>query len=58
MTPKGETAALAIAEMATAVMATCDHSRVARIKRVALERDLYPRRWGLGPVASKKKALK
>lgn len=58
MTTKGEAVALAIAEMNTAVMATCDHGRVARIKRVVMERDLYPRRWGLGPVASKKKALK
>lgn len=58
MTTKGEAVALAIAEMNTAVMATCDHGRVARIKRVVMERDLYPRKWGLGPMASKKKALK
>lgn len=58
MTTKGEAVALAIAEMNTAVMATCDHGRVARIKRVVMERDLYPRRWGLGPMASKKKAMK
>lgn len=57
MTTKGEAVALAIAEMNTAVMATCDHGRVARIKRVVMERDLYPRKWGLGPVASKKRAL-
>jgi H/ACA ribonucleoprotein complex subunit 4 len=57
MTTKGEAVALAIAEMNTAVMASCDHGRVARIKRVVMERDTYPRKWGLGPVASKKKAL-
>lgn len=57
MTTKGEAVALAIAEMNTAVMATCDHGRVARIKRVVMERDTYPRKWGLGPVASKKKGL-
>lgn len=57
MTTKGEAIAIGIAEMNTAVMATCDHGRVARIKRVVMERDTYPRRWGLGPVASKKKGL-
>ena len=57
MTTKGEAIAIGIAEMNTAVMATCDHGRVARIKRVVMERDTYPRRWGLGPVAAKKKGL-
>lgn len=57
MTTKGEAVALGIAEMNTAVMATCDHGRVARIKRVIMDRDTYPRKWGLGPVASKKKGL-
>ena len=57
MTTKGEAIALGIAEMTTAVMATVDHGIVARIKRVIMERDTYPRRWGLGPVAQKKKAM-
>eukprot|EP00871_Galdieria_phlegrea_P000385 jgi/Galph1/1347/GphlegSOOS_G5933.1 len=57
MTTKGEAIALGIAEMTSAVMATVDHGVVARIKRVMMERDTYPRRWGLGPVASKKKQL-
>lgn len=57
MTTKGEAIAIGIAEMSTAVMATCDHGRVARIKRVVMERDTYPRRWGLGPVATRKKGL-
>ena len=57
MTTKGEAVALAIAEMSTAEMVSCDHGVVARIKRVVMERDLYPRKWGLGPVASKKKAM-
>lgn len=35
--------------MTTAVIATCDHGAVAKIKRVIMERDTYPRRWGLGP---------
>jgi H/ACA ribonucleoprotein complex subunit 4 len=57
MTTKGEAVALAVAEMSTSVMATCDHGRVARIKRVVMERDTYPRKWGLGPVASKKRTM-
>lgn len=57
MTTKGEAIALCIAQMTTAVMATCDHGVVAKIKRVIMERDTYPRRWGLGPNAQKKKKL-
>ena len=47
ITTKGEAIALGIAQMTTAVMATCDHGVVAKIKRVIMERDTYPRRWGL-----------
>ncbi|ERN06404.1 hypothetical protein AMTRI_Chr06g191200 [Amborella trichopoda] len=57
MTTKGEAIALGIAEMTTAVMATCDHGVVARIKRVVMDRDTYPRKWGLGPKASMKKKM-
>lgn len=57
MTTKGEAIALGIAEMTTAVMATCDHGVVARIKRVVMDRDTYPRKWGLGPRASMKKKM-
>lgn len=57
MTTKGEAIALGIAEMTTAVMASCDHGVVARIKRVVMDRDTYPRKWGLGPRASMKKKL-
>jgi len=57
MTTKGEAIAVAIAQMTTAVMATCDHGVVAKIKRVIMERDSYPRRWGLGPMAQRKKGL-
>eukprot|EP00624_Nannochloropsis_granulata_P006719 evm.model.NODE_50950_length_13803_cov_18.816996.2 len=57
VTTKGEAIAVGIAQMTTAVMATCDHGMVAKIKRVVMERDTYPRRWGLGPVATKKKGL-
>jgi len=57
MTTKGEAIAVAIAQMTTSVMATCDHGIVAKIKRVIMERDAYPRRWGLGPMAQRKKGL-
>merc|ERR1740138_1993621 len=57
MTTKGEAIAVGIATMTTAVMATCDHGVVAKIKRVVMERDTYPRRWGLGPMAQKKKSM-
>ncbi|GKV41617.1 hypothetical protein SLEP1_g49124 [Rubroshorea leprosula] len=57
MTTKGEAIALGVAEMTTAVMATCDHGVVAKIKRVVMDRDTYPRKWGLGPTASMKKKL-
>merc|ERR1712070_1054331 len=56
-TTKGEAIAVAIAQMTTAVMATCDHGVVAKIKRVIMERDCYPRRWGLGPMAQRKKNM-
>ena len=42
----------AIAQMTSAVMATTDHNIVAKIKRVIMERDTYPRKWGLGPRVS------
>jgi len=57
MTTKGEAIAIGIAQMNTAVMATCDHGCVAKIKRVVMERDTYPRKWGLGPTAQTKKKL-
>jgi len=38
--------------MTTATMATCDHGVAAKIKRVVMERDTYPRKWGFGPVVS------
>ncbi|KAK9761548.1 centromere/microtubule-binding protein cbf5 [Basidiobolus ranarum] len=57
MTTKGEAIALGIAMMTTAVMATCDHGVVAKIKRVVMERDTYPRKWGLGPKALEKKKM-
>jgi len=55
MTTKGEAIAIGICQMSTAVIATCDHGVVAKVKRVVMERDTYPRRWGLGPTAQAKK---
>lgn len=48
---------MAIALMTTAVISTCDHGIVAKIKRVIMERDTYPRKWGLGPKASQKRLM-
>lgn len=57
ITTKGEAICLAVALMTTAVISTCDHGVVAKIKRVIMERDTYPRKWGLGPKASQKKMM-
>eukprot|EP00794_Sanderia_malayensis_P010893 gene10893-12050_t len=57
MTTKGEAVATGIALMTTATIATCDHGVVAKIKRVIMERDTYPRKWGLGPKALLKKQM-
>jgi len=57
ITTKGEAICLAVALMTTAVISTCDHGVVAKIKRVIMERDTYPRKWGLGPKASQKKVM-
>jgi H/ACA ribonucleoprotein complex subunit 4 len=57
MTTKGEGVALAIAQMSTADLATVDHGVVAKVKRCIMERDTYPRRWGLGPKALEKKKM-
>lgn len=58
MTTKGEGIALGIAQMSTVEMTTCDHGVVAKVKRCIMERDTYPRRWGLGPTATEKKKMK
>ncbi|KZV88274.1 putative rRNA pseudouridine synthase [Exidia glandulosa HHB12029] len=57
MTTKGEAIALAIAQMTTVELATCSHGVVAKVKRCIMERDTYPRRWGLGPKALEKKKM-
>ena len=58
MTTKGEAIALGIAQMSTVELSTCDHGVVAKVKRCIMERDLYPKRWGLGSVALEKKKMK
>ena len=58
ITTKGEAIAIAIASMTTSTIATCDHGIVARTKRVIMERDVYDRKWKLGPFAKKKENLK
>lgn len=57
VTTKGEAVALAIALMTSPTMAACDHGVAAKIKRVIMERDSYPRKWGLGPKALQKKRM-
>jgi len=57
MTTKGEAIAVGIAQMSTADLASCDHGVVAKVKRCIMNRDLYPRRWGLGPKAQEKKKM-
>ncbi|XP_053987398.1 H/ACA ribonucleoprotein complex subunit 4 [Hylaeus anthracinus] len=57
VTTKGEAIALAIALMTSPTMTACDHGVAAKIKRVIMERDAYPRKWGLGPKASVKKRM-
>ena len=56
-TTKGEAICIALAKMTTATMASCDHGVIAKIKRVIMERDTYPRKWGLGPKACIKKEM-
>eukprot|EP00486_Rosalina_sp_Unknown_P003006 CAMPEP_0201569016 /NCGR_PEP_ID=MMETSP0190_2-20130828/10453_1 /ASSEMBLY_ACC=CAM_ASM_000263 /TAXON_ID=37353 /ORGANISM="Rosalina sp." /LENGTH=191 /DNA_ID=CAMNT_0047990863 /DNA_START=811 /DNA_END=1383 /DNA_ORIENTATION=- len=54
---KGEAVCLAHAQMTTNQISTCDHGIVAKIKRVIMDRDAYPRKWGLGPHAQQKKQM-
>jgi H/ACA ribonucleoprotein complex subunit 4 len=57
VTTKGEAVAIGIALMTTAQMATVDHGVVAKLKRVIMEKNTYPKRWGLGPKAMEKKKM-
>ena len=44
--------------MTSSTMATCDHGVVARTKRVIMDRDVYDKKWKLGPYSKKKEELK
>lgn len=44
--------------MTTSTIATCDHGIVAKTKRVIMDRDVYDKKWKLGPFAKKKEDLK
>ena len=57
MTTKGEALAVGIARMTSLNLAMVDHGVVATIKRVIMERDTYPKRWGMGPIAQRKKRM-
>jgi len=57
ITAKGEAVAIGNAQMTSSEIASVDHGIVAKTKRVIMERDTYPRKWGLGPTASEKKKL-
>jgi len=57
MTTKGEAVCLGIALMTSSTISTVDHGCVAKIKRVVMERDTYPKSWGLGKAALHKKRL-
>ena len=46
MSTKGQAIAVAIAQMTSAEIASCDHGVVAKTKRVIMDRETYPRRWG------------
>jgi len=57
ITTKGEAIALGYAAMTSSLMATADYGVVCKLKRVIMDRDTYPRKWGLGKVAALKKKL-
>lgn len=52
ITPKGEAVCMSVNDHSSDLPVT-----VARFKRVILETDSYPRKWGLGPKASQKKLM-
>lgn len=57
VTTKGEAICIAVALMTTSTLAVTDHGVIAKIKRVIMERDTYARKWGMGPIAVKKKTM-
>merc|ERR1712146_701664 len=57
ITTKGEAISVSIAQMTSVQILTCEHGLVAKANRAIMDRDTYPRRWGLGPYALTKKEL-
>lgn len=57
MTAKGEAIAMGIALMTPSEIYSCDHGIVVKIKRVIMDKDLYPKRWKKGPRAQRKQNL-
>jgi H/ACA ribonucleoprotein complex subunit 4 len=57
MTTKGEAIAVGVALMTPSEIYSCDHGIVAKIKRVIMDKDLYPKRWKTGPRAQRKQNL-
>ena len=51
ITTKGEAVALAYASMTMSQLETAEFGIAAILKRVIMDRNVYPRRWGLGPTA-------
>eukprot|EP00917_Polyrhabdina_sp_WS-2016_P020429 GHVP01043717.1.p1 GENE.GHVP01043717.1~~GHVP01043717.1.p1 ORF type:complete len:382 (+),score=51.24 GHVP01043717.1:112-1146(+) len=49
ITTKGEAIGLGIAVMPSSTIEACDHGIVCKLKRIIMDRDTYPRQWGLGP---------
>jgi H/ACA ribonucleoprotein complex subunit 4 len=58
MTTKGEAVALGIALLTTSQIGSTTTGIVAKLKRVVMDRETYPRQWGLGPVAKAKRKLR
>jgi H/ACA ribonucleoprotein complex subunit 4 len=58
MTTKGEAIAIGVAMMSSTQVYSVDHGIAAKIKRVIMDKNTYPRCWGLGPRACRKKYLK
>lgn len=57
MTTKGEAVALATAAMNSPDIAGLNHGVAAKPTRVLMDRELYAKQWGKGPVAVMRKEL-
>merc|ERR1719510_2866117 len=58
VTTKGEAICIAYAQMTSMQLSTVVHGVAAKIKRMVMDRDTYPRRWGKGPHATEKQKMK